>query len=66
MKNIISCITVFVSVLIAASFLSGAGVMFAKTWYPAPARLSEFVIMLATFVFFTATGLRVVKWLCKN
>ncbi|MBJ8888716.1 hypothetical protein I5415_09280 [Citrobacter sp. FDAARGOS_156] len=52
MKKIIRLAGVFVAVLIASSVLSGAGVAFTETWYPAPEVFSKFILVISTMLFF--------------
>ncbi|ENG7701283.1 TPA: hypothetical protein M5M72_001730 [Citrobacter freundii] len=52
MKKIIRLAGVFVAVLVASSVLSGAGVAFTETWYPAPEVFSKFILVISTMLFF--------------
>lgn len=59
MKKIIRLVGVFVAVLVASSVLSGAGVAFTETWYPAPEAFSKFILVISTMTFFVQISLKV-------
>lgn len=47
--KLIKCISIFLGILISASLLSGANVMF-ESWFAAPEIISKVLIMLLSFI----------------
>ncbi|ARJ41133.1 hypothetical protein B1H58_03360 [Pantoea alhagi] len=45
-KKIIDALCLAAGVLLSASLLSGANVMFTNTWYPLPYKFSKFFVMI--------------------
>ena len=61
MNRMIRIVAVFLSILIAAAILSGAGIEFTRTWYAAPAAFSKFIVTISTIGAFVALSLKISK-----
>lgn len=60
MQKIISGLAIFLSILLAASLLKGAGVGF-ENWYAAPEGLSQIMVIILTM----AAPVRIALYLMK-
>lgn len=58
METLFRYILLFFSILIGASLLSGAGVMF-DDWYKFPKEISSFVVMIIVFLFLVKLSIRI-------
>ncbi|WP_105175818.1 hypothetical protein, partial [Escherichia albertii] len=61
MNKMIRIMIALLSLLLAASMLSGAGVEFTHTWYAAPAAFSKFIVTIFTMGAFVTISLKISK-----